>query len=1081
MPLQCHLQARVLLRNLIPCLTFLFLWIAGGFGMSDQEAQELRYLLAKVWRCESGLLNCTRLEAEHMFYHGYDNYIKHAFPEDELRPLTCKPLTRDRSNPLHYELNDALGNYSLTLIDSLSTLAILASSPSADIKKRKKALSYFQTAVGALVEQYGDGGDGPSSRGLRATGFDLDSKVQVFETVIRGVGGLLSAHQFAVGDLPIEGYNPKNGQQQGDVESRIEWLNGFIYDGQLLRLALDLATRLLPAFNTPTGIPYPRVNLRFGVPFYINSPLKDEGEDEDTCRPGQQPISEATETCSAGAGSLILEFSTLSRLTGMHVFEEVAKRAFWAIWDRRSTIGLIGSGIDAESGLWTSPYTGIGAGIDSFFEYAAKSYILLSGASKTNESGASHTPSTTTPSVVTAPADQESAENFLRVWQEAHTAIGRHLRRGENYIHPHYIQADLYTGAARGFWFDSLSAFYPGLLTLMGNVEEAIESHLLLTAVWTRYSALPERWSVSSGSVEGGLNWWGGRPEFIESTYYLYQATEDPWYLRVGEMVLRDIKRRCWTKCGWAGIQDVRNGERSDRMESFFLGETTKYLLLLFDREHPLNKLDAPFVFSTEGHPLVIPPRARKARPHSKPSTESLIKDADLGPFAQATCPMAPPKLPFSISPVAARGDVFHAANLARLNLLPTPNNIDSPLVEYSSDHPSISISDIRSPSNYTYFPWTLPPELIPYNATCTKIVSRPTFDITFPTDPSVVLNPGMLQRVLHGILVNSMSGLRINMIQDVPPGPDDHEGNDLFRIQAVNNILLGKDEKIFLPNEVVSSVVNAQDPNFQRVRETSMLELVIDIESSHPAPSSPEPNSTTSTTPPSSTASLIFSDPPRNDANCASEPDSSPIRLAFNSLLQHVNALIHDPNAPQPQSDPPSNRLYLPAIAPSGAGAAPLPDVTEALGPSPHGGARGSLIWDRVYLGDEHCAGPLAAQVVREHQILVLRRGGCSFSRKMQNIPTYAPSKTALQLVVVVSFEGEDGAGLPPGWLIRPLLEKVQMTPKGLVRRNPIPMVLVGGGQETWDAFKRVTAVGIKRRWKVLAQGIGVGNLIIT
>lgn len=801
MPLQCHLHPKVLLRNLIPCFILLFLWIAGAFGMSDQEVQELR------------------LEAEHMFYHGYDNYIQHAFPEDELRPLTCKPLTRDRSNPLHYEINDALGNYSLTLIDSLSTLAILASSPSADPKKRGKALSYFQTAVGALVEQYGDGRDGLSGRGLRATGFNLDSKVQVFETVIRGVGGLLSAHQFAVGDLPIEGYNPQNRQEQGDVEGRIEWLNGFVYDGQLLRLALDLATRLLPAFNTPTGIPYPRVNLRYGVPFYINSPLNYEDEGEDgTCRPNQQSGSEATETCSAGAGSLILEFTTLSRLTGMHVFEEVAKRAFWAIWDRRSTIGLIGSGIDAESGLWTSPYTGIGAGIDSFFEYAAKSYILLSGASETNEEGASSTPSPTTPSVVTAPAHQKSAESFLRVWQEAHTAISRHLRRGENYIHPHYIQADLYTGAARGFWFDSLSAFYPGLLTLMGNVEEAIETHLLLTAVWTRYSALPERWSVSSGSIEGGLNWWGGRPEFIESTYHLYRATEDPWYLRVGEMVLRDIKRRCWTKCGWSGIQDVRSGERSDRMESFFLGETTKYLLLLFDPRHPLNRLDAPFVFSTEGHPLIIPRRARNTGSRSKPSTEaSVIKKVDLGSLAKTTCPIAPPKAPFSMSPIAARRDIFHAANLARLHLMPTPNNVDSPLVEYSSDHPSISISDIRSPSNYTYFPWTLPPELIPYNATCTKITSRPTFDITFPTDPSVVLNPGMLQRVLHGILVNSMSGLRINMIQDVLPGPDDHEGNDLFRIQAVNNILLGKDEKVFLPNEVVSSVVNAQDSNFQR------------------------------------------------------------------------------------------------------------------------------------------------------------------------------------------------------------------------------------------------------------------------
>ena len=38
------------------------------------------------------------------------------------------------------------------------------------------------------------------------------------------------------------------------------------YSGSLLRQATDLANRLLPAFNTPTGIPFGTINLRFGVP-----------------------------------------------------------------------------------------------------------------------------------------------------------------------------------------------------------------------------------------------------------------------------------------------------------------------------------------------------------------------------------------------------------------------------------------------------------------------------------------------------------------------------------------------------------------------------------------------------------------------------------------------------------------------------------------------------------------------------------------------------------------------------------------------------------------------------------------------
>ena len=291
--------------------------------------------------------------------------MQFAFPEDELKPISCKPLVRDAANPAHIELNDPLANYSLTLIDSLSTLAILASS-SGSVKQNKRSLKTFQNSIAALVDQYGDGSDGPDGQGKRSRGFDLDSKVQVFETVIRGVGGLLSAHLFAIGELPIKGYEPKKALQvDRNGAEEIKWSRHFTYNGQLLRLALDLGKRLLPAFSTSTGIPYPRVNLRHGVPFYKSSPLnslKDEicqGSDFGQCPAPAHGTNEITETCSAGAGSLVLEFTVLSRLTGDPRFEQLAKRAFWSIWERRSSVGLIGAGIDAESGLWTSPYTGV--------------------------------------------------------------------------------------------------------------------------------------------------------------------------------------------------------------------------------------------------------------------------------------------------------------------------------------------------------------------------------------------------------------------------------------------------------------------------------------------------------------------------------------------------------------------------------------------------------------------------------------------------------------------------------------------------------------------------------------------------
>ena len=1012
-----------------------------------------------------------------MFYHGFDNYMKHAFPEDELKPISCRPLTRDRANPAHIELNDALGNYSLTLIDSLSTLAILASSTST-VGSKNKGMTYFQRGVEALVEQYGDGSSGETGKGKRATGFDVDSKVQVFETVIRGVGGLLSAHLFAVGDLPIKGYHPKDqssGENDGGGQQTfsIQWLNGFVYDGQLLRLAQDLAHRILPAFNTATGIPYPRVNLRYGVPFYGNSPVSANVE-SGQCQASQSTKVELTETCSAGAGSLILEFATLSRLTGDTRYEQIAKRAFWSIWERKSSIGLVGAGIDAETGLWMNGYTGIGAGIDSFYEYAHKASVLLSGSPRPRDRFLNHTQGT--PTSVHAELvsnDQQTAEAFGRVWQESHASIKRHLYRGDMYIHPHYVQANLYTGASRAFWLDSLSAFYPGLLATTGNLEEATETHLLATALWTRYSALPERWSTSTGSIESGLSWWGGRPEFIESTYHLYRVTRDPWYLRVGEMTLRDIKRRCWTNCGWAGLQDVRNGDLSDRMESFFLSETTKYLFLLFDEDHPLNKLDAPFVFSTEGHPLILPRPIRWQLSFARNGVYS--KSANDKSEKAPTCPLPPAMLPFSLSATAARADIFHAANLARLHLMPTPDNVESPLAEYSRDHPSISISDVRSPSNYTYFPWTLPLELIPHNATCSKITAKHTFDITFPAAPNVVMGPGFLQRVSNGILINSMGGVRLGMIQDVPFETEDGTTGKEYRIQAINNILLGKDERIFIAKDTASNVVNPLDPNFTRVRDTTMVDLVVDVQplgeaqtgrsTSHPV----EGNKSSTSGP-----ELVL------DASIAANPEmASNVKQAFSSLLHHVASLIVDP-APAPPPPETTNfpREYIAAVMPVGVGVAPLPDVDDARGPDIHGAPQGDVPWRSIFVTDENCRSKLPASVPREHQVIVLKRGDCSFDEKLRNIPTFAPSKTSLQLVVVVSYDDEPG--LPSGWLIRPLLESLQTTASGLPRHNGIAMVMVGGGERTYEVFERAVGVGVKRRYSVKAQGIPISNLVM-
>ncbi|KAI9039235.1 glycoside hydrolase family 47 protein [Aspergillus affinis] len=1069
----------------------LSLWLSLAQGMRTEKIHELRK------------------ETQHMFYHGFENYLEHAFPEDELRPLSCRPLARDRDNPGHAELNDVLGNYSLTLIDSLSSLAILSSSDD----DGKRAWGYFQDGVKDFVRLYGDGSDGPAGQGERGRGFDRDSKVQVFETVIRGLGGLLSAHLFAVGDLPIAEYNPPETEayyakawDKSDFpegSGGIEWENGFIYDGQFLRLASDLANRILPAFYTDTGLPYPRVNLRYGVqrqPFYANSPLNVESchhPNLESCqRKRQSSPPEITETCSAGAGSLVLEFTVLSRLTGDGRYEELAKRAFWAVWERRSEIGLIGSGIDAESGRWVHSYTGIGAGIDSFFEYAFKSYVLLSSGNRPPHDldnpwhAFDHHFGPLT-------EHEHSADAFLQVWHESHAAIKRHLYRGEGYQHPHLIQGDVFTGATRAFWIDSLSAFYPGLLTLAGELDEAIGIHLLPTAVWNRFSGLPERWNVVTGNVEGNLGWYGGRPEFVESTYYLYQATKDPWYLHVGEMVLRDLKRRCWTKCGWAGLQDVRNGELSDRMESFFLGETTKYMYLLYDPAHPLNNLDQPFVFSTEGHPLIIPksttgaqrPQPRKQQQPPQPQHKDSV------------CQSAPLPPTFGLSSTAARPDVFHAATLARLHLMPNRGSAEGPLLDHAKDHPSVSMSDLSSPTNYTFFPWTLPPELVPFNATSSPMTVRPTLDISFPSIPGMVLGSNSLERIREGILIKAIGGLRLSMVQDVPSqDAPENPAEDEFRIQVINNVPLGKDEKVFLSREITFDVLDPTDPNFTRMRDSSMIDIVIDVipetvrrrndSDDHQEPAAAENGQNP----------IIHESSTSTDGKLGYlDPSSPSMRTVLSSLMNSVSALIRD----EPQahlswsSSPkqPSLRLALPAAVSSGLGSAPLPEVSDAMTFSVTGDpSKNRLTWSTIYFAGELCDQRIPREVAQTHQVLVVKRGGCSFSQKLQNIAAYPPSRRALKLVIVVSSDEQPPddeasefnshntlAAIRAGpFLARPYLDEAQMTAGGTPRRHLISMLMVSGGDETYELLRRSTGIGIKRRYTVRSQGIPINNLYV-
>ena len=99
---------------------------------------------------------------------------------------------------------------------------------------------------------------------------------------------------------------------------------------------------------------------------------------------------------------------------------------------------------------------------------------------------------------------------------------------------------------------DALSAFWPGVQVLKGDIKSSVETHEMLYQVFQKYGFLPEafthRFEVHWGQYPL-------RPEFAESTYLLYKATHDPYYLQVGKNIIDSIEKYTRVPCGYAGIK----------------------------------------------------------------------------------------------------------------------------------------------------------------------------------------------------------------------------------------------------------------------------------------------------------------------------------------------------------------------------------------------------------------------------------------------------------------------------------------------------------------------------------------------
>ncbi|KAJ7173562.1 glycoside hydrolase [Mycena filopes] len=511
------------------------------------------------------------------YVHAYSSYKKAAWTFDELKPISGGS-------------DNNFNGWGVSVFDSLDTMWIMG------------LHDLFEEGLDVVTD----------------TTFYVspENYVPFFETIIRYLGGLLSA--YALSGEPI-----------------------------LLKKADELGASLLPAFKTPSGLPWYAVNPMTG-----------------TTRAGW-----TSGVLWSEALSNQMEYKYLAHLTGRYEYYEKTEKIMKIMYNAEITDGQFPTQWDIKTGKPINSHFSVGAYADSAHEYLLKQYLL------------------------SAQSEPKTKALYLKVVDSIiDTLLYVTPKRGLLYV------TDVNSGAP-SFKFEHLSCFLPGMLALgvhtLDLPPKTRELHAwaaegIATTCWLTYadsatglgpdemwmtrpegqttsgkwSTLVEEWDQAGrpGGTPPGLgpfkvekqadgrdygmyqSTYLLRPEAVESFYLMWRTTGDAVWRERGWAVFEAIEKHARLERGYASIMDVDSTpvKHKDEMPSFFLAETLKYLYLLFVDQDiiPLDK----YVFNTEAHPLPIfewtpKERARYNIPAKGASTKS--------PYVK---PPPPPQRPASES-----------------------------------------------------------------------------------------------------------------------------------------------------------------------------------------------------------------------------------------------------------------------------------------------------------------------------------------------------------------------------------------------------------------------------------------------
>ncbi|KAF3039983.1 mannosyl-oligosaccharide alpha-1,2-mannosidase [Didymella keratinophila] len=424
--------------------------------------------------------------------------------------------------------------------------------------------------------------------------YDKDQDVNTFETTIRMLGGLLSAHYL---QETLPGLKPENSND----------------DDLFLEKATDLAGRLLGAYESPSGVPWASVRL------------KDSKGEASHADGGASSTAEAT--------SLQLEMKYLAYLTGEADYWEKAEKVMQVVDDNGAKDGLVPIFIYADRGTFRGNEIRLGSRGDSYYEYLIKQYLQTQAQEpiyrnmwdETLRGVKKHLLAYTKHSHLTVLAERPSgldghlhpkmdhlvcfmpgtialaqtgglpvsAASKLPMWgkeQEENMLLAKELMK-----------------TCMGMYRATASGLSPEITHFeLDDVPKMYDTKVLAsTTELEQDTPEGEGWKsdfIIKPADAHNLQ----RPETVESLFYMWRITGDEVYREWGwEMFSAFMNHtRIEGGGGYTSVNDVTKvpPPNRDNMESFWLAETLKYFYLLFGPDDilPLDQI----VLNTEAHPF---------------------------------------------------------------------------------------------------------------------------------------------------------------------------------------------------------------------------------------------------------------------------------------------------------------------------------------------------------------------------------------------------------------------------------------------------------------------------------------------